>query len=435
MADLITHSLSFTKESLTEFILKPLFVENDIRDIITVRTDIQGSEKLDFIDTLSKITKAYQSGTSFTSSTGVTVTQKTITVVKMKAEVQQRGSTFFAWVKEHALAKGFAWDDITGTIFEQIVSDVFMRALKVDLQRQIFLGDVLKEIGVTGVLDEDYKEYDGLWARIIADFASVTIPAAQRITLNNASVKQVDTATLTGTAGTATIAVNGIDYLATFATDLTTTATNFVTSHAATILAREHGIVVTNSTTTIIFTAGVEGRPQTIGNPTNVTTNLAGSTAATTPNTLPSALTADEAFDSMVLMEDAMPAEMLEFRSELRILCTRTWESNYRATLESDGTEQAHSEILNGKRVLTFRGIPLIVRHDWDIHLAADFVGYYPHRALLTIPKNLIFATDFADADSMAEEFYDKTLQKNFFRVQYKAGTQYVHTNYLVAAY
>jgi len=54
---LITHSLSYSKESLTEFILKPLFIANDIRDIITVRTDIQGSEKLDFISALSKITK------------------------------------------------------------------------------------------------------------------------------------------------------------------------------------------------------------------------------------------------------------------------------------------------------------------------------------------------------------------------------------------
>lgn len=435
MADLITHALTYTKESLTEYILKPLFVNNDIRDIITIRTDIQGSEKLDYISTLEKITKAYATGTAFTSSTGVTVTQRTITVAKMKAEVQQEGNTFFGWVKEHALNKGVNWDNLEGTIFQQIIAEVFMRGLKRDLQRQIFLGDLLKEVGVTGVADTNYNEYDGIWTRIIADFASVTIPAAQRVTMANAAVAQVDTATLTGTAGTATIAVNGVDYTATFATDLTTTAANFVTSHAATILAREHGIVVTSSTTTIIFTAGVAGRPQTIGTPTNVTGNLAGSTAATTANTLPADLATDEAETAFKNMWKAMPAEMKALKNDLKLMVSASMLENYRETLEADGTEQAHTKMVNGTNTLTFRGIELVERDEWDVHIAADFVGYYPHRALLTIPQNLVFGTDLASADTMAEEFYDKLTQKNVFRVQYKAGTQYIQTNYIVAAY
>ena len=65
MADLITHALTFSKESVTDYFLKPLFLQNDIRDIITIRTDIQGNEKLDYIDSLSKITKGYQAGESF----------------------------------------------------------------------------------------------------------------------------------------------------------------------------------------------------------------------------------------------------------------------------------------------------------------------------------------------------------------------------------
>lgn len=43
--------------------------------------------------------------------------------------------------------------------------------------------------------------------------------------------------TLTGTGGTANIVVDGVEYLATFDTDLTTTASNFVTAHAAALLA------------------------------------------------------------------------------------------------------------------------------------------------------------------------------------------------------
>jgi len=436
MANLITHSLSYSKESLTEYILKPLFIQSDIRDIITVRTDIQGSEKLDFISTLSKITKAYAQGSSFTSSTGVVVTQKTLNVVKMKAEVKQAGNAFFGWVKEHALMKGVNWDDITGTVFEEIVSEVFMAGLKADLQRQVFFGDQLKETSVSdATLDADYKEYDGFWTRIIADFKSVAIPAAQRITLANGAVKQVTTTTLTGTSGTSNVTINGTAYLATFATSLTITAANFVTAYAAIIAARHYGHVLTSSGAGLILTAGVEGVAHSMSASVNVSGDLAGNAVATTPNTLPADLGTDEAQTALQDMWKARPAEMKKFKAETKVICTSSFYENYRESLEADGTEAAHIKLVNGVERLTFRGIELIEREEWDVHIADDFAGYYPHRALMTIPKNLVFGTDMADADMMAEEFYDKVEQENIFRVQYKGGTQYIHSNYIVAAF
>lgn len=53
--------------------------------------------------------------------------------------------------------------------------------------------------------------------------------------------------TLTGTSGTANITIAGVDYLATFAADLTTTADNFVTAHAAAILAATGATVTANA--------------------------------------------------------------------------------------------------------------------------------------------------------------------------------------------
>jgi len=103
MANLMSHSLSFSKESVSEYFIKPLFIQSDIKDIVTVRTDIKNSEKLDFIDNLEKITKAYAQGTSFTTSTGVTITQKTLSVSDMKAEVAQNGKAFLNYVKESLL--------------------------------------------------------------------------------------------------------------------------------------------------------------------------------------------------------------------------------------------------------------------------------------------------------------------------------------------
>lgn len=87
------------------------------------------------------------------------------------------------------------------------------------------------------------------------------------------------TVTLTGTSGTANIAIAGTNYLATFATDLTTTANNFVTAHATNILTAT-GATVTALAGVITITDTNLGFPTvTI---TNATTNLAGTVGALT---------------------------------------------------------------------------------------------------------------------------------------------------------
>lgn len=93
------------------------------------------------------------------------------------------------------------------------------------------------------------------------------------------SVNSEQELTLTGTSGTANIVVNGDTYLATFDTDLTTTAANWVTANAATILA-DHGLTVTSSGAVILF----EGLTTDFDTLTiaNVTTDLDGTVAAST---------------------------------------------------------------------------------------------------------------------------------------------------------
>lgn len=75
---------------------------------------------------------------------------------------------------------------------------------------------------------------------------------------------------LTGTSGTANITVNGIDYLVTFNTDLTTTAADFVIAHAAAIFA-DTGSTVTSDGDKIVFS---DVFPQI--NIVNLTGNLEG---------------------------------------------------------------------------------------------------------------------------------------------------------------
>lgn len=87
------------------------------------------------------------------------------------------------------------------------------------------------------------------------------------------SANSTRTVTLTGSSGTANINVDGNNYLATYATSLTVTAADFVTTHAATLLADEN-VTVTSAGAVLTFvgpTATINGI--TI---TNATTNLAG---------------------------------------------------------------------------------------------------------------------------------------------------------------
>ena len=93
-------------------------------------------------------------------------------------------------------------------------------------------------------------------------------------------VAQVDNVTLAGTSGTANVTINGNDYLATFTTDLATSADNFVTSHAATILSTE-GVVVTHpgADGVLVLTANVAGVAF-----TSVASNVSGDLAGTISN-------------------------------------------------------------------------------------------------------------------------------------------------------
>jgi hypothetical protein len=448
MADLMSHSLSFSKESISEYFIKPLFVQSDIRDIVTVRLDIKNSEKLDFIDNLEKITKAYAQGTSFTSSTGVTITQKTLTVVDMKAQVEQNGKAFLNYVKESLLKKGVDENDIGGTLFEEILMEIYMAGIARDFQRQIFFGDTVKETrssGVpTGTLDADYKEYVGFWTRIINDFDSAALPAGQYEDLNSSTyqttvaVKEVDTVTLTGTSGTCNVNINGVDYLATFDTDLTTTAANFVTSHAATILAREGKLVVTSSGADIIVTAGIAGMAQ--QDPTvsaAITGDLTGSNANTTANVANTTLKTDAALTAFKAMWSKMPNTLRKlFKMEGRIMVTSSVADNYTDTIETlNGSDAAYFTLRDGERVKAFRGVPIVEREEWDEHIEADFGSVRPHRILFTIPRNLVVGTDGISDDTKIESWYEKKDQLRYVRVEYKAGTQYVHEDYIVAAY
>jgi len=96
--------------------------------------------------------------------------------------------------------------------------------------------------------------------------------------------KQVETITLSGTAGTANITgAGGLTKTVTFATDLTTTATNFVTANAAAYLVQ--GIVLTSDGADLIFTVETSGEHFTQPAITNTAGDLTGTIVETISET------------------------------------------------------------------------------------------------------------------------------------------------------
>lgn len=102
--------------------------------------------------------------------------------------------------------------------------------------------------------------------------------AYPNLTISIAYTAASSALTLSGTTGTANVNIDGTDYLATFNTSLTTTASDFVTAHAANILTN-HGYVVTANAGVITFAATTDSFAEpTI---TNATGDLAGAVVTT----------------------------------------------------------------------------------------------------------------------------------------------------------
>ena len=103
------------------------------------------------------------------------------------------------------------------------------------------------------------------------------------VTLSHSTQAQVETLTLTGTSGTATIAgAGGLTLLASFVDDLATTAAGFVTTNAAAYLLQQ--IILTSDGADLIFTSAIPGVSFTAPTITPGDTDLDGSVAHTTAN-------------------------------------------------------------------------------------------------------------------------------------------------------
>ena len=449
MANFITTSVTWEGKQSFDHFFKPLFIGKQPWETQGVRVipNVQGTLKLNYFGVARKMLKAYVKG--FSATSGTTYTQRDLIVYRMKAEASEDSADFYGTVYEQALATG-EWDDLSQTQLLAIIMQVWTNALASDYYRAFWLNDVYKEtVDTNGVIsgsaDTDYNAFQGMWDRIMDNAA--TSPSSSQIyryQVVDGAIAQVDTVTLTGSSGTCNIAVGGTDYLATFTSSLTQSATNFAASHLTALGLR--GITVTSSGETIIFTSAVPGQPTPTPVPSAaVSGNLTGSNAATTANTAPSALASGE---SVTILEDLLtncPRVLKEIPKANKIfLVADDIYENYIVYLESLGTERSHVQLEDSHcdimEISTFRGIKVLPM-GWGEHLNSDFphasgeLYAYPHRAILTETTNLVLGLDAMSEFSQTRLWYNEDEQENRFRNQTKMGTQYVHNQLMAVAY
>ena len=159
-----TTSPAFKRQAIDEYFIQPMFMAEDIRGLITVRTDIKGTETLNRIGRPSMLTKPKVSP-GFTAAGGFNLTYTDITVKPMALEFEQNARAFWGSIVEQLLASGYKEDDVeqmkSPDIWNKIMLPLIAQAGQDDLVRQMFFANPAAEVlssGIpTGVLDFNYN--------------------------------------------------------------------------------------------------------------------------------------------------------------------------------------------------------------------------------------------------------------------------------------
>jgi len=446
MSNIFTQSTSpeFTKQSVSEYFVQPMFMGEDIRGAITVRTDIKGTEKLNRISRPSMITKP-KTSPGFNPVGTFALTYTDLTVKPMAIEFEQNGRAFWGSIVHQLLASGYKEDDVeqmkSPDIWNKIILPVIADAGQQDLIRQMYFANPVQETlssnAPNGVIDTNYSGYSGFHSLFLNDLFSGTIPLAQHVNIASATAAVKQEKILTFTYGASTsqinITVNGVEYTEPYLSSAAITITNWFNRWAATINARSgvNGVVITNPSSAAIKVVSKYGGQAFTASAIAVGGGSFAESGLVNP-TKTGALSNDEADNTLEAMIDAMPPELLEFDPVFMI--TNSMWRNLVHTWKNISTVFGNEVLLNGIKVPTYEGIPILVRPEWDKWIKASFNDILPHRAILTTQKNLIFGTDATADSEMMETWYNQEAQMRRYRVQYKAQTAYLHKELVVLA-
>lgn len=110
--------------------------------------------------------------------------------------------------------------------------------------------------------------------------------------------------------------------------------------------------------------------------------------------------------------------------------------NNYLKFLRSEKTlESSKVELINGRKELSFQGVPLIKVGMVGQYLRQDFAAESPYLAIYTQPKNLVMATDLVSDMAEIKLWYDINTEYNRTRVKYRLGAGWGFDKLIHVAY
>jgi hypothetical protein len=151
------------------------------------------------------------------------------------------------------------------------------------------------------------------------------------------------------------------------------------------------------------------------------------------------ALGATAALDAMRAMYDNIDPRAFEGRN-LTFQITRTLFNNWVALLEDKSLANAvFQKVEEGSTQWSYRGIPIIVRTDWDRNIRAyhdlGLTYYIPNRAILADLPNIPIGTSDTESFSEFRSFYDYKDKKHYMDVAYKIDMKILEEYAVAVAY
>ena len=175
--------------------------------------------------------------------------------------------------------------------------------------------------------------------------------------------------------------------------------------------------------------------PTTASNYVEISQNAGASYAA-------QSLPADAAltiFRNMFNATDARFFQALESGAVPEMMITRELQQNYWDTLEAKSLNFSLAETTDGTTKMSYRGIPLKVRYDWDNNIKSYQDNgtklNLPHRAILTVKENIPVATLSQEDLNNVTSFYVQKDKANYMDFDLNMDAKHLLDYMTVAAY
>ena len=149
-------------------------------------------------------------------------------------------------------------------------------------------------------------------------------------------------------------------------------------------------------------------------------------------------LAADRALQAMRYMYNNIDPRAFE-ASGLAFQMTRSLWNNWSDYLEDKSLVFSLDRAEQGATKASYRGIPIIVRNDWDRGIRAyNDLGdtyLYPHRAILTPIANIPIGTSDEESMKSLDSFYDKVTKSHYLDAAFYIDVKLLQEYMIAVAY